>query len=164
MTATKSLLCLHGRAFTFGRGLINSEARALTKDHHAVVALGGLRRDIAIAHVDEHALSLARERVAMAAAAGRIEAEDVAGLERIVRVARRQALGVVAIRIDPDVAGATGPAAGTAVRRDHVLHGADREAGVLEIEIFAADAESAAEPPGAAGVLDQLEADKARRE
>src|SRR5262249_22011778 len=63
-----------------------------------------------------------------------------------------------AVRIDPDVAGAAGLAAGAAVRRDHVLHGADREARILEIEILPADAEPAAEAAGATGVPDQLEA------
>src|SRR4051794_240343 len=100
----------------------------------------------------------------MAAAAGRIEPEDVAGLERIIGVACGQALGVVAIRVDPDVAGAASLAAGAAVRRDHVLHRADRKARILEIEIFAADAEAAAETPGATRILDQLETNQPRRE
>src|SRR5262249_23918037 len=128
------------------------------------VALGGFRRDIAIAHVDQHALRLAYQRIAMAAATGRIEAEDVAGLERIVGVERGQALGVLAVRIDPDVAGAAGPAAGAAVRRNDMLHRADREPRVLEVEIFAANAEPAAEAAGAARIPDQLEARQPRRE
>ena len=44
-----------------------------------------------------------------------------------------------------------------------MLHRADREARVFEIEIFAADAEAAAIAAGAAGILDQLEAQDAGR-
>src|SRR5215468_5381863 len=99
----------------------------------------------------------------MAAAAGSIESEQVAVLERIVGIARRQALGLLRIRIDPDIAGAPGRAAGAAVRRDDVLHRADREARVGEIKIFATDAEPAAKLAGAAGIGDQLEPPDAGR-
>ena len=66
--------------------------------HDAVVALRRLRRDRSLAHIGEHALGLARERVAVAAAARRVEPEDVALLQRIVGVAGRQPLGVLAVR------------------------------------------------------------------
>src|SRR6202035_4348154 len=92
------------------------------------------------------------------AAAGRIEPKNVALLQRIVGIARRQAFGPVAARIDPDVAGPAGAAAGAAVRWNNVFHGADREPRVGEIEIFAADAEPAAIKSRAAGVADELEA------
>src|SRR3954447_11308481 len=95
------LVCSFGRALRVGRGPINSEGRALAPDHYAVVAFGRLRRDIAVAHVDEHTLRRACEWIAVTTAAGRVEAEDVAGLERIVGVTRGQPLGVVAVRIDP---------------------------------------------------------------
>src|SRR6266702_4627400 len=78
-----SLVSLQCCAPRVGRGLIDGEARALAPDHYAVVVLGCFRRDVAVTHVDQHALRLARERIAVAAAAGRVEAEDVAGLERI---------------------------------------------------------------------------------
>src|SRR5215510_137785 len=157
-------VCLERGTICVGRGLIDREAGAFAPDHDAVVTRGRPGRDVAVAHVDEHALGLARERIAVAAAAWRIEAEDITGLERIIGIACRQPLGIVAIWIDPDVACAAGLAAGAAVRWDHMFHRADREARVLEIEIFAADAEPAAEAPGAAGVLDQLETNQPRRE
>ena len=105
-----------------------------------------LRRDIALAHVGEHALGLARERIAVAAAARRIEAEDVARLERIIGIAGRQALGVLAcpglIQMSPvrPVLPPAQPFGGITC-----FDRADREARILEIEIFAADAEPAAE-------------------
>ena len=115
----------------------------------------------ALAHVGEHALGIARERIAVAAAARRIEPEHVARLQRIVGVAGRQALGLRRvsglIQMSPVRPVA---AAGEAVRRDDVLHRADREARVGEIEVFAADAEPAAEFAGAAGIRDQLEAQR----
>src|SRR6266545_2738929 len=80
--------------------------------------------------------------------------------QRIVRVAGRQALGRWGARVDPDLTGTPIAAAGTAVRRNHMLHGADGEARVREIEIFAANAQSAAELTRAAGVGDELEADE----
>src|SRR4051794_27159308 len=129
----------------------------------AIIALGHLRRDEPFPYIGEDALRFPRHRVAIAAAARRIEPEDIAFLERIVGIAGRQALGVLAVGIDPDVAGPPGIAAGAAVGRDHVFHRADRKARVLEIEIFAADAEPAAITAGTAGILDQLEAQDASR-
>src|SRR5687767_11672310 len=96
---------------------IDHEISAIALDHNAVVALGGFRRKLPLAHVVEHALGLALQRVAVAAAARRIEPEDVALLQRIIGVAGRQALRVRTVRIDPDVAGPSGVAAGAAVRR-----------------------------------------------
>src|SRR5262249_58651070 len=52
-------------------------------------------------------------------------------------------------------------AAGAAVRGDQMFHGADREARIREIEVFAADAEPAAELARPAGICDQLEAREA---
>src|SRR5690349_6572559 len=93
----------------------------------------------------------------MAAAARRIEPEHVVGAQRIVGIACRQPLRLLRLRIDPDRAGPAGRAAGAAVRRDHVLHRADREPRVGEVEIFAANAEAAAELAGTTGIRDQLE-------
>src|SRR5437870_10778533 len=57
--------------------------------------------------------------------------------------------------VDPDVAKPAGLATGAAVRRDDVLHRADRKACILEVEIFAPDAEPAAETSGTARILDR---------
>src|SRR5262249_39499999 len=76
---------------------------------------------------------------------GGIEPQGVFSPQGIIRVARRQALGRRTLRVDPDIAGTSGSAAGAAVWRDRMLHRADGEAGIGEIEIFAADAEPAAE-------------------
>src|SRR5262249_10623015 len=76
----------------------------------------------------------------------------------IVGIAGRQALGLARVRVDPDGAGAPVRAADAAVGRDEVLHGADREAGIGEVEVLAADAESTAELARPAGLRDQLEA------
>src|SRR5262249_19211325 len=107
---------------------------------------------------------LARPWVAVAAATRRIEPEGVAGFERIVGVAGRQTLGIRSVRIDPDVAGAAGLAAGAADWRNHMFRRTDGKARIREIEIFAAATEPAAELSGAAGITDQLEPQKARRE
>src|SRR3954469_13134631 len=130
----------------------------------AIIALGHVRRDEPFPYIGEDALRFPRHGVAIAAAARGIEPEDVAFLERVIGVAGRQALGILAVRIDPDIAGTSGIAAGAAVGRDDVLHRADRKAGVLEIEIFAADAEPSAITAGAAGILDQFETQDAGRE
>src|SRR5260221_3769389 len=98
----------------------------------------------------------------MPAAARGVEPEDIARTERVIGVAGRQAFGRAAVRVDPEVAAAAVAAAGAAVRGDQMLHGADREARIREIEIFAADAQPAAELAGAAGIHDQLEAREAR--
>src|SRR5258708_14167503 len=92
----------------------------------------------------------------MPAAARGVEPEDIARTERVIGVAGRQAFGRAAVRVDPEVAAAAVAAAGAAVRGDQMLHGADREARIREIEIFAADAEPAAELPRAAPIHDQL--------
>src|SRR2546430_334177 len=97
----------------------------------------------------------------MPAAAGGVEPEDIARGERVIGVAGRQAFGRAAVRVDPEVAAAAVAAAGTAVRGDRMLHGADREARIGEIEIFAADAQPAAELARAARIHDQLEAREA---
>src|SRR5258707_3263203 len=97
----------------------------------------------------------------MPAAARGVEPEDIARTERVIGVAGRQAFGRAAVRVDPEVAAAAVAAAGAAVRGDQMLHGADREARIREIEIFAADAQPAAELAGAARIHDQLEAREA---
>src|SRR5260221_14260528 len=97
----------------------------------------------------------------MPAAARGVEPEDIARTERVIGVAGRQAFGRAAVRVDPEVAAAAVAAAGAAVRGDQMLHGADREARIREIEIFAADAEPAAELARAARIHDQLEAREA---
>src|ERR1700722_10436609 len=135
----------------------------IRRQRHAVIALGRFRRYITFAHIGKHALGRPRQRIAVTAAAGRIEAKNVALFERIIGVARRQALGLVAARIDPDVAGPAGAAAGAAVRWNDMLHRADREPCVGKIEIFAADAQPAAIKPRAAGIADELEAHYASR-
>src|SRR2546429_4130984 len=66
------------------RRLIDHPCAAFPPEHHTIIARGGFRRDISFTHVGKHALRLARERLAVAAAARGIEAEDVASLERIV--------------------------------------------------------------------------------
>src|SRR5262249_60768867 len=97
----------------------------------------------------------------MPAAARGVEPEDIARTERVIGVAGRQAFGRAAVRVDPEVAAAAVAAAGAAVRGDQMLHGADREARIREIEIFAADAEPAAELARAARIHDHLEAREA---
>src|SRR5580704_871968 len=135
----------------------------ICRQHDAVIMLGDLRRYIALAHIGKHALRRPQQRIAVTAAAGRVEAKNVTLFERIIGIARRQAFGLVAARIDPDVAGPAGAAARRAVRRNDVLHRADREPRVGEIEIFAPDAEPAAIKSRAAGIADELEADDASR-
>src|SRR5262249_13932953 len=100
----------------------------------------------------------------MPAAPRGIEPEDVAGAQGVVGVAGREALRLGGIRMDPDRARTAARAAGASVGRDDVLHGADGETCVREIEVFAADAEPAAELAGAAGIRDQLETHDAGRE
>src|ERR1700738_1766746 len=97
----------------------------------------------------------------MPAAARGVEPEDIARTQRIIGVAGRQAFGRAAVRVDPQVAGAAVAAAGSAVRGDQMLHGADREARIREVEIFAVDAKPAPELARAAGIHDQLEAREA---
>src|SRR6516165_1785801 len=155
---------LHLLAARRGRGSVDGWSPGAALKDDAILALGRLRRDIALFDVREHALWLARERIAVTAAPRRVEPEYVALAQRIVGVAGRQALGLRRAGIDPDVAGSSGAAAGAAVGRDQMLHRADGEAGILEIEIFAHDAEPAAEATGAAGILDELEAHEPRRE
>src|SRR5215472_9364984 len=93
----------------------------------------------------------------MPAAPRGVEPEHIAGTQRVIGVAGRQALGRLRVRVDPQVAGPAVAAAGAAVRGDQMLHRADREACIREIEIFAADAEPAAELARAARIHDQLE-------
>src|ERR1700735_3107920 len=75
---------------------------AVRRQHHAVVALGRFRRYITLANVGEYTLGRPLERIAVIAAARCVEAEDVVFFERIVGVARRQPLGLVVVRIDPN--------------------------------------------------------------
>src|SRR5262249_25870223 len=131
------------------------------REHHTIIPFRRLHRNGAFARVAEHALGIARERIAVAAAARRIQPKHVARLQRIIRVAGRQALGAVGVRVDPDVAAPAGRTARASIRRDAVLHRADREARIGEVEIFAADAQAAAVLAGAAGIPDQLEAHEA---
>src|SRR4051812_11114748 len=163
MTWKGYVLNRHLAAFGLCRGNIDHEIVAVALEHHTVFAFRRLLRHRALAHVCCYPLRLARQRVAMAAAAGCIEPEHVPLLERIVGIAGRQPLGLLALGIDHDRARPAGRAAGAAVRRGEVLHRADREARVLEIEIFAPDAEPAAKAAGAAGILNQLEALDSRR-
>jgi hypothetical protein len=58
-----------------GGGFIDRPAPATRCQHDPVVALGRLRRDIALQHIVEHPLGLAHERIAMAAAAGGVAPE-----------------------------------------------------------------------------------------
>src|SRR5262249_18444039 len=97
----------------------------------------------------------------MPAATRGVEPEDIARTQRVIGVARRQAFRRGGVRVDPEVTAAAAAAAGAAVRRDQMFHGADREARIREIEVFAADAEPAAELARAAGIRDQLEAREA---
>src|SRR5215468_6670573 len=99
----------------------------------------------------------------MSAAARGVEPEDIAGTQRVIGVARGQAFRRGSVRVDPEVAAAAVAASGAAVRGDQMLHGADREARIREIEVFAADAEPAAELARPAGIHDQLEAREASR-
>src|SRR5580704_5967546 len=146
-----------------GCGSVDHPILLVWLKHDPIVALGGLPRNVSLAHIVAHALGLARERIAVAAAARRIEPKDVALAQRIIGIAGGQALGLRGAGIDPDVPGAAGMPAGAAVRRDHMLHGANGEAGVLEIEIFPPDAQAAAKPARPAGIFDQLEPREAGR-
>src|SRR5215469_16656401 len=156
------VVCLHLLSARRGRGRIDRSPPPAALEDDAILALGRLRRDIALLDVVEHALRIARERIAVAAAALRVEPKYVAFAQRIIRVASRQPLGLRRTGIDPDIAGPSSAATGAAVGRNQMLHGADGKAGVLEIEIFAHDAEPAAEAAGAAGIPDQLEAQQPR--
>src|SRR5262249_21653810 len=99
----------------------------------------------------------------MPAAARGVEPEDIAGTQRVIGVAGGQALRRRGVRVDPEVAAAAVAAAGAAIRGDQMLHGADREARIREIEVFAADAEPAAELTRPARVRYQFEAREAGR-
>src|SRR5262249_19932889 len=99
----------------------------------------------------------------MSAAARGVEPEDIAGTQRVVGVACGEALRRGGVRVDPEAAGGAVAAAGAAVRGDEMLHGADRKACIREIEVFAADAEPAAELARPAGIRYQLEAREAGR-
>src|SRR5262249_35356982 len=123
-----------------------------------ILALRRFLRDDALAHVGQHAFGLARERIAIAAASRGIEPKGVSGPQGIIRVARRQALRRRTLRVDPDIAGAPALAVGAAGWGDRMLHRADGEARIGEIEVFAADPEPSAELARAAGIGDQLEA------
>src|SRR5690349_13426829 len=142
------LPCVHARTARRRGGLIYHAPARRFPDHHPVSLRRRRDRDIALPHVGEYARGIARERIAVAAAARRVEAKNVAGLQRIVRIARRQPLRPVGAGIDPYVAGAAVGAAREPVRRDHVLGRADREARLGEVEVLAPDAEPAAKLAG----------------
>src|SRR5262249_57054983 len=97
----------------------------------------------------------------MPAAARGVEPENIARTQGVIGVARRQTLRRGGVGVDPEVAAAAVAAAGAAVWGDQMLHGADREACIREIEVFAADAEPAAELARPARIRDQLEAREA---
>ena len=65
--------------------------RGRVADDHPVVAGGGLRRHLSLAHVDSHLLRVAVERVAPSAAAGRLDPDDLAGRDRLVVAQARAA-------------------------------------------------------------------------
>src|SRR5262249_32644958 len=65
--------------------------------------------------VGEHVLGVARERIAKPAAARGVEPEHIAGTQRVIGVARWQALRRGGVRVDPEVAAAAVAAAGAAV-------------------------------------------------
>src|SRR3954462_1045928 len=96
MTWKEYALHRHLAASCLRRRGIDGEFVALALDDHAVVALGDLRGDKPFIDVGEHTLGLACERVAVAATTGGVESENVALLERIIGIARRQALGILA--------------------------------------------------------------------
>src|SRR5581483_7884685 len=108
-------------------------------------------------------MRLAVQRIAETAAARRVETENVARFQRMVGKARRQALFVFAARIDADIAGAARQTAADTLGPDHMPHRTDRKTRVRTVEIFAADAEPAAEFSGTAGIADQLETQQAGR-
>src|SRR5712671_1103748 len=151
-------------AFARRRNGIDGEAVLRFRHHDPVISFGRLAGNIPLPHVRKHPFGLAFERVAEAAAAGGVETEDIALAQRVVRVAGGQAFGGCAVRIDHDIAGATVAASGAAVRRDHVLHGADGEPRVLKVEILAPQAEAAPVAAGAAGIRDEVEPQEAGRE
>src|SRR5258708_38481366 len=97
----------------------------------------------------------------MPAAARGVEPEDIARTERVIGVAGRQAFGRAAVRVDPEDAAAAVAAAGAAVRGDQMLHGADREARIRGIGIFAAGGEPAPGLARAARISDQRAAPEA---
>src|SRR5579862_2802600 len=132
------------------------------REHHAVVAFRYLRRNKTLAHVGEYTLGGPRERITVTAASGRIEAENIARMQRIIGVAGRQTLRPIGLGIDPDIAGTTVAAALHAVRRNDVLHRTDGKARLSEIEIFTAHAEPAAKLSRAAGIANKLEAYETR--
>src|SRR5262249_52363126 len=103
------------------------------------------------------------EGIGRPAAARGVEPEDIAGTQRVIGVARGQALRRGGVRVDPEVAAAAVAAAGAAVRGDEMLHGADRKACIREIEVFAADAGPAGDLARPAGIRYQLEAREAGR-
>src|SRR5579862_7998928 len=103
------------------------------REHHAVVAFRYLRRNKTLAHVGEYTLGGPRERITVTAASGRIEAENIARMQRIIGVAGRQTLRPIGLGIDPDIAGTTVAAALHAVRRNDVLHRTDGKARLSEI-------------------------------
>src|SRR5262249_16360562 len=95
------------------------------REPHAVGLLRRRRRNDTLPHIGEHALRVAGKRIAVSAAAGRVQPENVARLQRIVGIARRQAPGLGGVGIDPDIAAAAGVPAGAAVRRGPIVPRAD---------------------------------------
>src|SRR5690349_24728574 len=77
-SCTAHVLFRHLGAPRLRRRSIHDEIAALALEHHAILTLRGFRRDQPLAHVGQYAFRRARQRGAVAAAARRVEAEDVA--------------------------------------------------------------------------------------
>src|SRR4051812_12775524 len=114
-------------------------------DGDAVVGGGAFGGNITLCHIGEHLSRFSLKRITQAAAAGRFQAEYVSSLQRIIGVARGQMLFVRRARIDCKIAGASRSAVLRTQGRNDVLGRTDGKAGVGEIDVFAQDAEAAAE-------------------
>src|SRR6266550_757249 len=84
-----------------------------------VFALRRLHGHGAVAYIGKHALGLAHERIAVAAAAGSVEAKSVVRAQGIIGIARRQTFLFGAAGIDADIAGASVVTAGAPLGRHH---------------------------------------------
>src|SRR5438128_2333749 len=82
VTRCSTRLCLRPAARS-RRFVDHPDAGVLAQDD-SIVPFGRLRRYMTFAHIGQHALGIALERIAIAAAARRVEPERVAGLERII--------------------------------------------------------------------------------
>ena len=81
--------CCSGTLLT---GRCNVNLFFIRCQHHAIIALGGLQRHMAFEHIGEHVFSRPRQRIAEAAAAGRVELEYIVRLQRIIGRSGRQPL------------------------------------------------------------------------